>query len=88
MKEIDCHGLSTREMEMLLENLEKEKIREIKLITGKGNHSKNRPTMDYYSERQWRCPLKRTVVEYVVNQLKEGAGFVEYPSFVIWRRNI
>jgi hypothetical protein len=86
MYEVDCHGLTRNEVIQLLIDIDKNfHSKEIKLITGRGNHSK-KPIMDYYCERLWKNPLKETILHYIIHEKKEGARLQEYPTFIIWRK--
>ena len=82
MYEIDCHGMTTKEMLYFLENMD-ENIKKIKFITGVGNHSK-KPIMDYYCTKEWKCPLKVTILNYIVYEKKQGSRIKELPGEIIW----
>jgi hypothetical protein len=87
MKEFDFHGMTTKEvLDFLIEfDATDTTTKNVKFITGRGNHSK-RPQMDYYCEKEWKCPLKKVVMEYIVHEKKQGALMTEYPAYIIWRR--
>lgn len=89
MLEIDFHGMTTKEVLDFLRDFDTSDTttREVKFITGKGNHSK-RPQMDYFCEREWKCPLKRVVLDFIVMEKKEGSRIKEYPAFIYWKRNL
>lgn len=89
MKEIDFHGWTTKEVSEFLKNLE-QTDKETKIfcfITGIGNHSK-KPQMDYFCQKDWKCPIKRTVLDYLIFEKKQGPLIKEFPSFIIWRRRL
>jgi hypothetical protein len=86
MLEIDCHGKTTKEVYKLLQELSKNNRNEkIKLITGLGNHTKNRPQMDYFCEKNWKCPIKKVIIDYIVYEKNQGARMFEYPAYIIWQ---
>ena len=57
-------------------------------ITGKGKHTKNRPIMEPFLENTWKCPLKKTVLDFIVYEKKQGARIQEFPAGILWRRDI
>jgi hypothetical protein len=83
--EKDCHGMTTKEVYDFLINLNTKEISEIKLITGIGKHSQNRPQMDYFCEKEWKCPIKQVIIDYIVYEKKQGALMTEFPSFILWK---
>lgn len=90
MRKIDFHGCTTKEtLEILRQmDLNDKTTKEFHLITGRGTHTKNRPQMDYFLERSWNCPVKKTVIDYITHEKKEGARMYVYPAFVVWRRKL
>ncbi len=86
MYEIDCHGMTTKDVTVLLHRLYQDSnLSIIKFITGKGNHSK-KPIMDYYCQKEWKPPLKTTILNFIIYEKKEGALVQEYPSYILWKR--
>lgn len=85
MIEKDLHGMTKKEVYNFLLNLNEKDIKVIKLITGVGRHSHNKPQMDYYCEREWKCPIKEVILDYIINEKKEGARITVFPSYIIWR---
>lgn len=83
--EIDCHGMTTKEVKSLLQDIVKdETITKIKLITGYGLHSKQRPQMDYTCSKEWKCPIKQVILDFIIHEQKQGARMIEYPTFILW----
>ena len=82
----DLHGLTTSEVLLLLKEIEAKNLKEVKLITGKGNHTLNRPTMDYFTSIHWKNPIKKVILDYIIYEKKEGALMSEFPAHIIWRR--
>jgi len=74
---IDCHGLTCSDMKVLLDFIISKKGKYV-LIFGVGNHSK-KPQMDYMTERDWRCPIYKFSVDYLV-QNKKGATLQTLPD--------
>lgn len=89
MFEVDFHGMTTKEvLDFLNEFDSNDKVtREVTFITGKGIHSK-RPQMDYYCEKEWKCPVKKVVMDFIVLKKKQGARIIEYPGSILWKRNL
>lgn len=86
MYEIDCHGLTKKDMIVILNRLyDDTNIFSVKFITGKGNHSK-KPIMDYYCQKEWKSPLKETIMNYIIHEKKEGALLQEFPAYLLWRK--
>lgn len=86
MYEVDCHGMTIMDVNILLERLYQDSnVSIIKFITGKGKHSK-RPIMDYYCETEWKPPLKRAILNFIVHEKKEGALVQEFPAYILWRK--
>lgn len=90
MLEIDFHGMTTKEVyHFLLEFDSTDTItREVKFITGKGIHTKQKPKMDYYCEKEWKCPIKQVVLDFIILEKKEGSRMTEYPAYIYWKRNL
>ena len=65
-KTFDLHGYTTTEALSFLQNLEKtdKTTKSFHFITGKGKHTKNRPIMEPFLENTWKCPLKKTVLDF------------------------
>jgi hypothetical protein len=83
--EIDCHGMTTKEVYSLLKDIEKdETIKKVKLITGSGMHSKQRPQMDYMCSKEWKCPIKQVILDFIIYEQKQGARMNEYPTYILW----
>ena len=81
----DCHGMTTKEVYYYLKNLDETEITEIKLITGVGNHSQNKPQMDYFCEKEWKCPIKKVILDYIIFEKKQGALIKDFNSFILWK---
>lgn len=87
METIDFHGRTTVEVKQVLQEIEQDDTKKVyKLITGVGNHTKQKPIMDYYCSSTWKNPIKKVVYDYIVYEKKEGAKMEEFPSYIIWRR--
>lgn len=88
MEEYDFHGWTTKEVLQFLRNLETDHIATpiiYHFITGRGNHTKKRPQMDYAAAKDWKCPLMQTVYEYLVYEKRQGARITVYPASILWR---
>jgi hypothetical protein len=90
MKKIDFHGYTTKQTLDILRHIDKtdHTTKELHLITGKGLHSNRRPQMDYFVEREWKCPLKKTIMDYIIHEKGQGARMFEYPVSIVWRRKL
>ena len=79
---LDCHGLRRDEVVYFLEFLDVIECKMcLKLITGKGNHSK-KPKMDYYCSKIWKSPLKQVIVNYYT-KTGRGTCIKEFPCYVL-----
>ena len=89
MLEIDFHGKTTKEVLHFLTEFDKtdRKTRDVKFITGKGTHSK-RPQMDYFCDTEWKCPIKRVLLDFIIHEKKEGMRMTDYPAYVGWKRKL
>ena len=90
MKEFDLHGYTKAEVLSLLEQLdEKDRVtKKFHFITGKGNHTQHKPQMDYATSLTWKCPIKETVINYIVHDKKEGSRMFEKSASVFWHRKL
>ena len=90
MLEIDFHGMTRKETYNFLQEFDSTDTttREVKFITGKGTHTKDKPKMDYYCEKNWKCPVKQVVLDFIILEKKEGSRIIEYPTYIHWKRNV
>ena len=90
MRKIDFHGYTTKQTLDILRQIDRtdKTTREFHFITGRGTHSQNRPQMDYFVEVNWNCPVKQTVIDYIVHERKQGACMYVYQAFIVWRRKL
>ena len=88
MKEFDLHGYTKAEVLVFLQELDKnDKVtKKFHFITGKGNHTRNKPQMDYATSITWKCPIKETIIDYIVYQKQEGSRMFEKPASIFWHR--
>jgi hypothetical protein len=89
MLEIDFHGMTKKEVLQFLTDFDMtdKTTREVKFITGRGTHSK-RPHMDYFCEKEWKCPIKRVILDFIIYEKKEGVRMIEYPAYIVWKRKL
>lgn len=79
---IDCHGYKIKDIYWLMEFLFWIRLKtKIKFITGVGNHS-IKPQMDYYCQKEWKNPLYRYILNYLVekkcgSRIMEGYGWIQ-----------
>lgn len=64
---LDLHGLTCDEVYWILEYIKNYKRKEkLLLITGLENNSKNKPIMDYYCVKEYRCKLHKYITKYLI----------------------
>lgn len=89
MLEYDLHGMTTKQVLEFLEQFDTidHTTKEVKFITGRGTHSK-KPQMDFFCEQEWKCPIKKVVLDFIVLKKKQGARMMEYPTYILWKRRL
>jgi hypothetical protein len=81
----DCHNYHLEDIDWLLKFVlisELLKKKTIRFITGVGKHSK-KPIMDYATEKEWRNPLYKYILNFLVKEhlgarLKAEYAYIEF----------